>query len=159
MPTPTYTPIATQTLVSNTATITFNSLSNSYRDLILVMSYEMTASTSPIIRVNSDSASNYSTINILGSGSPISQTQQRTSFLCHSDNSSIDYPITHMSHFMDYSTTNKHKPVITRVARDQNWVELIAQNWASTSAINSITIQTAEQFKAGSTFTIYGVIS
>jgi hypothetical protein len=73
----TYEPIATNTLGSATATVTFSTISGSYTDLILVISAftgdDLAAYT---IRLNGDTGSNYSVTSLEGQGtSAVSQQQ------------------------------------------------------------------------------------
>ena len=58
----TYTPIATQTPGSNTASISFSSIPGTYTDLVLVIDNAFTASGgySYSLSFNDDTASNYS---------------------------------------------------------------------------------------------------
>jgi len=59
MPT-TYEPIATTTLGSATASITFSTISGAYTDLVLVASITgVSVATDPWIRINSDTGANF----------------------------------------------------------------------------------------------------
>jgi hypothetical protein len=66
----TYEPIETQTLGSAAASVTFSSITGSYTDLILVSSISTThtATTSLVIQLNGDTATNYSNTRLLGDG-------------------------------------------------------------------------------------------
>jgi hypothetical protein len=65
----TYTPIATQTLGSAAASVTFSSIPQGYTDLILVINYATSASTgNALLRFNSDTGSNYSETALIGNG-------------------------------------------------------------------------------------------
>jgi hypothetical protein len=67
----TYTPIATQTLGSAAASVTFSSIPQGYTDLILVCSPVSTTGSNTFmwIRYNSDTGSNYSLTSMRGNGS------------------------------------------------------------------------------------------
>jgi hypothetical protein len=57
MPTPTYTPLATVTLGTTAASVTFSSIPATYRDLIFVLS-GLGGSANITLRYNGDSGSN-----------------------------------------------------------------------------------------------------
>jgi len=70
MPTPTYTPLATVTLGSTAASVTFSSIPATYRDLILIITAQRTGSPVNVgMRFNGDSGSNYSSVFMTGTGS------------------------------------------------------------------------------------------
>jgi hypothetical protein len=50
----TYTPLATQTLGSAAASVTFSSISGAYTDLVLVLNIKSTSSNYPTMILNSD---------------------------------------------------------------------------------------------------------
>ena len=75
MPT-TYEPIATQTLGSAAATITFSSIPATYTDLRLVLVGTSTISANPKINFNSDTATNYSQTILSGNGSVANSARQ-----------------------------------------------------------------------------------
>ena len=58
----TYTPITSTTLGSNTASVTFSSISSAYTDLVLVVAGALDgANWVPTLQFNSDTGTNYST--------------------------------------------------------------------------------------------------
>ena len=69
--TATYEKIASQTLSSTVATVTFSSISGAYTELVLVMNpiSNTTSGSYPYLRFNSDSGTNYSRTMIQGTGS------------------------------------------------------------------------------------------
>jgi hypothetical protein len=152
----TYEPIATTTLGSAQATVTFSSISGSYTDLVLVIS-AVAGGGSVRVELNADSATNYSRTFLVGDGS--SATSGRSS------NASLFYltagtsnPSATIAHFMNYSNTTTFKTIISR-GNDANSATIANVNlWRSTSAINSIKL-TAEtgNISTGSTFTLYGI--
>jgi len=161
MPTPTYTPLATVTLGSTAASVTFSSIPATYRDLILIITAQRTGSPVNVgMRFNGDSGSNYSSVFMTGTGSSaISGTVSGT-------NVQLDvYPYPPSSGFnnyivqiMDYAATDKHKSVLVRVNDAGNATEASAARWASTAAVNSLAL-TLSNFNTGSTFNLYGVIA
>lgn len=157
MPTPTYTPLANITLGSSAASVTFSSISQAYRDLIYVFAGKDTNYTNQMMRFNSDSGSNYSSVRMFGNGSSASSNTVAVAYnyiggMSNTDNGIITVQI------MDYSVTDKHKTALAvqDIATDNTM--RLATRWASTSAISSIVVSpTSGSFAAGSTFALYGV--
>ena len=78
MPLPsTMTPIATNTLVSATNSITFSSIPQGYTDLILIHSNISGTTQQLRLTFNGDSGSNYSTTELYGTGSAVSHARRR----------------------------------------------------------------------------------
>jgi len=79
----TYTPIATTTLGSTTASYTFSSIPSTYTDLVLVVIGEAYfTSTNYIntgVQFNSDTGSNYAAHYLIGNGSSVSSGATTTS--------------------------------------------------------------------------------
>lgn len=158
MPTSTYTPLAEITLGSSAASVSFSSVSQIYRDLVLVMSVKTTGSnTLARLTFNSDTATNYSRVNMVGNGSTATSSSESADngiFAC--DVSSSDFYV-QINQIMDYSATDKHTSVLTRTAREDRTIAL-AQRWANTAAVTTATITIAAgTFAAGSTFSLFGV--
>jgi hypothetical protein len=152
MPTPTYTPLATVTLASTAASVTFSSIPATYRDLILVVRGTLTSGVGSI-RFNGDSGANYTRVGMYGDGSTAASYSGTSAEIFNS-------PITDIMNIMDYSATDKHK---TYIARDSNSASLVvaqAGRWANTAAITTVAlISPSSTFGVGSTFSLYGVIA
>ena len=163
MPT-TYSPIATTTLGSNAADVTFSSISGSYTDLILICSVQSTGVEDLAIRVNSDTAANYSRTTLSGTGSSAVSNRVSSTFQMFVDRYALP-PTSGSSfaayqvHFMNYSNTTTYKTVLSRSAEASGGTDAIVNLWRSTSAITTIKIfmATTYNLKSGSTFTLYGV--
>ncbi len=156
----TYTPIATTTLGSDTATVSFSSISGSYTDLIMVVGGGLASQGAMQIRFNSDTGSNYSVTRLYGDGSTAtsdrftSQTSLDLGFLQGNlNNNSI-------IHVMNYSNSTTYKTVLNRW-NTPAYTTAVVGLWRSTSAINALSIynSTGINLKSGSTFTLYGVKS
>ena len=156
----TYTPIATTTLGSDTANVTFSSISGSYTDLILIVNGGIATQGPLNIQVNSDTGNNYSYTRLYGNGT--TATSDRFSnkpnfdlgFFPNSlDNNSI-------IHFMNYSNSTTFKTVVNRW-NSTGFAAAVVGLWRSTSAITSIKLYNESPYnlKAGSTFTLYGIAS
>jgi hypothetical protein len=153
MPTPTYDLIASTVLSSSASSVTFSSISQDYRDLVLVCKTDNVT----VVRVNSDTSSIYYNVRAAGNGSSTaSSTFDEISWF-----SASNYGTSGLSmwQFMDYSVTDKHKTVLSRVNDSTANVSMAAHRWASTSAITALEVTTLGNgnYSAGSTFYLYGV--
>jgi hypothetical protein len=155
----TYEPIATTTLGTSTATVTFGSISGAYTDLVLVLAGLGSAFTSVAFNFNSDTGSNYSRTVLDGDGSSAtsdretSQTKMRVGVIDGSQGTNI-------FHIMNYSNTTTYKTVLTRGSAAANLVRASVGLYRSTSAITTFDIApNTGTFSSGSTFTLYGIAS
>jgi hypothetical protein len=155
----TYVALATQTLSTNTANVTFSSISGSYTDLKLVFVGPGDSGSSAFYyRFNGDSGSNYSMTELKGDGSG-SSTSARYS------GETYMYALGHgfaasesiiTTDFMNYSNTTTNKTALTRWGDSQRVAQTVGL-WRSTAAINSISIHSLGTFISGSTFSLYGI--
>ena len=162
----TYTPIATTTLGSAAATVTFSSISGTYTDLILVMSARMAGgggASSIQAQFNSDTGSNYSFTLITGDGSSASSSRasSQTQAAVGLATDAAGEWSSNIVQVMNYSNTTTNKTVLARAGIAGDRTRAIVSLWRSTSAITSILIinNGSVNFVAGSTFTLYGVKS
>lgn len=167
----TYEPIATQTLTSSTTTVTFSSIPQTYTDLVIIMVHKNNAGATAadgFIRFNSDTGSNYSNTRLLGVTPNYAQSARTSNATCIQwmfDDNSV-YDVTRFN-IMNYANTTTYKTFVMR--QDQGNYGTAAQVglWRSTAAIDTISLTssdnlgsgTADQFVAGSTFTLYGIAS
>jgi hypothetical protein len=165
MPTPTYTPLATVTLGTAAASVTFSSIPATYRDLICVTSTFQTNAGDQYssYRINGDTGANYNWVYMdTYPGTPSSgATSNATSSLwTYTQNVSSTTPLTTIVQFMDYSATDKHKTQLHRFGAASPTVGAYASRWANTAAVTSISIlATSGNYQSGSTFSLYGVIA
>jgi len=153
------TPLATTTLASSSATVTFSSISGSYRDLRLVITGSTSNNSDIQMRFNSDSGANYSFVYMGGNGSSAasgSNTGQPgvvldAYFWRSTDQSMI------VADIMDYTATDKHKTVLSRNNVTAGGTDAFANRWANTAAITSITLVSTWNWNVGSTFSLFGV--
>ena len=164
MPTPTYTPLANITLGSSAASVTFSSISQAYRDLVLVYEGRNTfANSGIVVRLNGDSASNYTWVVAYGDGSITGSGSGTDTSLILSAGaaSSTTVNANFIMNIMDYSATNKHKSVLSRenqITATYPDTSMYAQRWASTSAVTSISLSyQGGNIVAGSTLALYGI--
>ena len=162
----TYTPIASITLGANAPSVTFNSIPQTYTDLVLVSIYgNSTLDTSGWLRFNSDSGSNYSWTYLLGDGSGAYSgrfsNQTYTTLDGAGAGTTINTGIQAISHIMNYSNSTTNKTVLTRDNNGATYksVELKVGLWRSTAAITSITVGgVTGNLITGSTFNLYGIL-
>lgn len=164
MPTPTYVPLSAITLSSLALEVSFTSIAQTYKDLVLVISGTAGAAPSsvqPVFRFNSDSENNYFYVFARGNGSSTSSGADVASYNFGIISASVTSGrFLCISNIMDYSATDKHKTVLTRGNdNDANSdVQMMANRWANTAAITSIQlINPGGSWPSGSTFTLFGI--
>lgn len=154
----TYTPIATQTISSAVANITFSSIASTYTDLYLVISGLGTSSAGQdvFMRYNSDSGSNYSVTGMYGSGSSAASfrtSNQAGLRLGYNDNYSPMFRV----NIMNYANATTYKTMISRDDAAGNVTEAAVGLWRSTAAINAVTILAGSGNLSAGTYTLYGI--
>jgi len=156
----TYTPIASQTLGSTSANVTFSSIPQGYTDLVLVVQAKAATTDDNIyLRFNSDSGSNYSVTNMSGNGSSAASTRfSNTSFIWfdyfgYLRTSSFS---TIIMNFQNYSNSTTNKTCLIRNNIDSVGVTASVGLWRNTAPITAINLLTSG-FASGSTFSIYGI--
>jgi hypothetical protein len=161
MTTPTYIPLATTTLSSAESSVTFGSISQSYRDLVLVATITSSATTDLDFRFNGNSASVYSQVIMSGDGtndySPSgSATYLRPTYYGGATTAVGNNVILQV---MDYSANDKHKSILSRTSNANDGVDAAAGRFAVTDPITSISIfsLSGKTWQIGSTFSLYGI--
>lgn len=155
MPTPTYKPLANITLTGSAASVTFSSISQAYRDLILVTNLLNGSGQIETNLVFNGSSANLPWVRMIGySGGALSST------------GSTPYPLTGSNvsqnvilQIMDYSATDKHKTfLLRRDSATDSRTDAYAGRWESTSPVTSIQLSPfSGSFAAGFTAALYGV--
>ena len=158
----TYVPIATQTLVSSTYTVTFSSIPSTYTDLVFVINGQNASGDIGLgLRFNSDTSTNYSKTLLYGNGTAATSTRGSTV-------NSIDIGrmntgnSTTIININNYTNTTTNKNALAR-GNDTTLVTLTAGLWRSTAAITSLNISAdstagGSLFASGCTFTLYGIL-
>lgn len=163
MPTPTYVPMANLTLSASAASVTFSSISQAYRDLVLVMNFTAATGSSISMKFNNDSTSSaYSRIYAAGRGNATLESYAGASTsLGFSATPATGVLGNKIVNVFDYAVTDKHKSVLAREnithSNANPAVSMLAGRWANTSAITSIQLFASSNFDSGSTFALYGV--
>lgn len=154
----TYEPIATTTLSSAAATVTFSSISGSYTDLVLITTGTQDTDDTCGIRFNADSGANYSATRMSGNGTAVSSSRW-------TDITSAYFAVRYTTQnnailqIQNYSNNNTYKTFLSRANNAGNLVNAWVGLWRNTAAITSITLTGfgSSNFASGSTFTLYGI--
>jgi hypothetical protein len=156
----TYTPIATQTLSSAAASVTFSSIPSTYTDLVLVSAAPSVGGDISIatLQFNGDTANNYAFTRFTGNGTSASSDRvANTSGL----QSGLTYPgqYTQTWIIQSYANTSIFKTALNKSPVAQSLIRYGAGLWRSTAAITSVTLTdgTGTNYAIGSTFTLYGI--
>jgi len=163
----TYEPIATTTLGSSVNSFTFSSISQSYTDLVLVVSGETTSTVNVLLRVGNgsiDTGSNYSFTLLYGDGSAIGSSRQSNTSEINLDYfaSGSGNQKNYIIHLMNYSNTTTYKTVLAKASLPSAEVVARVGLWRSTSAINIIKIYpngAGNLLAPGMTATLYGILA
>lgn len=163
----TYDKIATTTLSSAAATITFSSIAASWTDLKLIFTGTTTVAGQYInLTFNGSSAANYSwTVlrgngTVAGTGTAVDETKiQLGDYLVSGSSTTIPF-FTTMDVFSYAGSTNK--TLLSTTSNDLNGsgavINLVGL-WRSTAAITSITLTiSANNFATGTSATLYGIL-
>jgi hypothetical protein len=162
----TYEPIATTTLTSSAATISFTSIPGTYTDLKMIISGVGNANENIFYRFNGSSSNVYSRTDLVGSGS--AALSGRASGGSFGRLTNYGYPDTNVGHhvtiwdIMNYSNTTTLKTSLARSNRASNGVEVLVNLFNSTSAVTSISIASnqytgSSNWLSGTTATLYGI--
>jgi len=162
----TYEKIATTTLGSAAADVTFTSISGAYTDLVLIMNLGASSLTGSVsVQANSDTGSNYSGVILRGNGSTASSNyyDNHTAYLpCWLVNPNTALETNIIMNIMNYSNTTTYKTMLARgnraSASNNPGTETGVGQWRNTAAINSLKIFVSGNIISGSTFTLYGIL-
>jgi hypothetical protein len=143
--------------MSSASTVTFSSISQSYRDLVLVFLGKGTSAGNFALRANSDSSSSYTLVRIFNNGNtPASGSGTESYFYVGGVGTTLDTLI--KVDLFDYVATDKHKTALTAQDIGGDTTMRIAARWPSTAAITTLNCSlTAGSFASGSSFALYGV--
>lgn len=154
----TYEAIATQTLGSSAATVTFSSIPSNYTDLILIATGKPTGAASMYMRFNSDTGNNYSYTMIYGNsaGSVAGYRLANIGVITYAvwRTTNPQYAIVQIQ---NYSNTTTNKTCLMRSYDDDWTVRANSGLWRSTSAINRIDLISDSSYDTGCIFTLYGI--
>jgi hypothetical protein len=156
----TYTPIATNTLSSSAASVTFSSIAGTFKDLVLVC-WVKTSSNDIGLRMqfNTDTGSNYSVTQLYGNGSTAASNRQSSQTSIRWANNLATAGGIGIANIQNYSNATTYKTMISRGGYASYGVNSTVGLWRSTSAITSIVVfdEDSGSMASGSTFTLYGI--
>ena len=164
----TYVALATQTLGSATASVTFSSISGAYTDLVLVVgSATFDFDASFYLQYNSDTGANYSSTRLYGDGSTAVSSRQTSvngAQIGAGQGMSSTVMQTCIVHIQNYSNSTTYKTALARWNRSDAEVSATVSLWRNTNAITSINIWGGygngtknSNMKTGTTLTLYGI--
>jgi len=158
----TYEAIATQTLGSAAASVTFSSIPGTYTDLVLVFSGSATAASYISMQYNSDTGSNYSVTLLRGNGTAASSSRYSSITEIYASISATNTTDINNVIFQiqNYSNTTTYKTNLSRANNAGVSTEAGVGLWRSTAAINAVKVLSpTNNFATGSTFSLYGIAS
>ena len=162
----TYEPIATTTLGSAAASVTFSSIPQTYTDLVIVTNFTMSVNDlyAHYVQVNGDTGGNYSRTILYGTGTTAASARQSNNTSLYfgtwnTDMDTTDRAVTTIF-FNNYSNTTTYKTAIGRHNVASIEVGAGVGTWRNTAAITSINLAPiSSTYATGSTFTLYGIKS
>ena len=165
----TWTKIASTTTTGSANYITFNSIPNTYTDLVLMGRTGSTGNSggySQKILFNGGATANYGVQAFFATGSalnPVNDLGIGNWYLDYANVTNTTLQNTVMCYIFNYANTSMFKSGLGRNGRglaSGSGSELIHNTWESTSAISSIEIRifpTSENWKNGSVMSLYGI--
>jgi len=165
MTTPTYELIERVTS-SAVASVTFSSIPQTYRDLVILLNGESINSSAGyfMARINGAS-SNYSYVEAWGrDGSPISAGSTASGIVGVNGGPPFLHNKTFLKlDFLDYSVTDKHKSILVSTDESPTLTGRTINRYASTAAVSSIELFPSDgasptgYWISGSVFSLYGI--
>ena len=159
--------IATVTVGSSTATVSFTSIAADWQHLQLRLFPRAAVNNGILIKINSDTGSNYSRHRLVGNGSTVAASGSATQTISYLFNgmgvpSQSNIFGASVVDILDYANANKYKTIRALSGYDANGsggIEINSTLWQSTSAITRIdlTMDGATTFEQYSHFALYGI--
>ena len=161
----TYEKIATTTLGSAAASITFGSISSAYTDLRIVVTFFTTSNGNVLLELNNDSSALYSYTSLRGNGTAASSTRStaNTNALMGFGGSGAAGGIPALSEIdiLSYAGST-FKTILSSTASDKNgsgWTSRLVNLYRSTTAVSTVKLLSdAGNFDTGTTATLYGIL-
>jgi len=153
----TYTPIATTTLGSAAASVTFSSISG-YTDLVMIFDGLSGSSNNVSLQFNSDTSSNYSSTRVRGTGTAAESSRWTNITQMYGSNTDTSGRSSVIWNIQNYANSTTYKTAICKGGGSGGEASAYVGLWRNTAAITSVTvIISATTFNTGSTFTLYGI--
>lgn len=163
--TPTYIPLQTIKLAANSSSIIFSAIPQTYKDLVLVMSMRTTqsaVSSAILVQANGITTSSYSIQAMYASGGNNGAFDVTYGYYemysgSGASSAAYDFGFSRMD-FIDYSSTNKHKPLLSYEINRGYGLHARMQSLATLDAISSLKIYSPSvDLAANSTATLFGI--
>jgi hypothetical protein len=154
--TATYEKIATTTLGTAAASVTFSSISSAYTDIVVIATGQVVTESTLYFRFNGDTGSNYSSQSMVGNGSTTDQIRFTSTDRMYFYNWKTS-PSNAIFNIQNYSNSTTYKTVLSRINGSTGYASATVGLWRSTAAINELLIHSNDTFASGSTFTLYGI--
>jgi hypothetical protein len=157
----TYEKIATNTLGSAAASVTFSSIPSTYTDLVLIATPAISTGSNDN-KISTNLSGTYSNTYMYGTGSAAASGRIGGGTFIYGDwyasvNTTLGSTV-YTYQFMNYANTTTYKTIIGRANSASTGTDAIVGLIANTGAISSITLTIgASTYAAGSTFTLYGI--
>ena len=165
----THVALASTTLTTTTASVTFSAISGAYTDLVIVVTgqgvYTSTDYLDVGMQYNGDTGSNYSTTRMYGNGTTATSVRYsnessiRVAFIQGLVTASAVHSTMYIN-ILNYSNATTYKTALSRSGTAAGATSAKVGLWRSTAAITSVLIKnidSASGFHTGSTFTLYGI--
>ena len=160
--------ISTQVLASSASSVTFSSISSTYKHLQLRFTAKSASAGGDNLRMqfNSDTANNYAVHYLTGSGSSVASGNAvpwNTALYAQMPSAAhtTDAFGAGIIDILDYGSTNKNKTIrnISGSASTFNIIALTSGVWLNTAVITSLNVYmgTGSNIIAGSRFSLYGI--
>ena len=159
MPARTYNGISTTTLASAQASVTISNISQSFTDLVIVVSGNMSSGgvAGVCVRFNGDTGANYSATQFDGTTSAASYRDVNYD---HMNLGILDarYQNHATFHINNYSNSTSFKNILARGNSAGFYIRAACGLWRNTNSITSITFfNPSTTFALGTSFSIYGI--
>jgi hypothetical protein len=155
-----YKEIASQTLSSDTTTVTFSSIPQNYRDLVLVVSGRLNLATDRLtqVRFNGDTGTTYRGVRYFRTSSTNGGDQfNSTNFSLGLGYNTEPFGASILQIF-DYTQTTKFKGALLSENLWEPYAASRAYQWQGLPALTEISITAnTGQINSGSTFALYGI--
>ena len=157
--------IATTTLSTSAASVTFSSIAGTYKHLQLRITAGNSVSAYMGMVVNSDTGSNYAFHRLSGDGATAdanASTSRADMILTGAGGMATTANVFggFIVDILDYANTNKYKTVRCLNGYDANGsgsMNLSSNVWLNTAAITSLTLSSTSNFRQYSSFALYGI--
>lgn len=155
MPTQTYDLLDSTTLGSASASVSFTSIDQTYKDLVLVIYAKRSSSGDIELKFNNSTADIFRFLNMVSDGSnQVANSDNRTRATL-SPGSTTTAVVT--CHLIDYAATDKYKVALARSDDGTNKTVASMNRLENDGAITQLDIEGGANFDAGSTFSLYGI--